>query len=234
MSHGASAGSNEKNRLRESRFSLGRSCLLALVFVAHVVPLGYLLFPPAPIVWRDAQPISTADALLVRFVLSDAKDHPRPVATATRRAVTSRPSTKKHQPTRASTPQASTEMQATLATPAPQTAKPQLPSGADYIPGGGAFQQRAGVQYGRQNVRIPGNSFLSHALRFSMVDPRTQGFGGFVRSFRSRLGSVDPNCLDLDAWHGMTSAERIAHEVPSEEKMQKIADKYHCIPPRQL
>lgn len=121
---------------------------------------------------------------------------------------------------------------ATTPARAPPTATARVLPRDEYIPGGGAFQQRSEAQYGRQNVRVPGDSFLSHAPRFRMVDSRTQGLSGFVWSLRSRLGSVDPNCLDLDAWHGMTPAERIAHEVPSNEKMQMIADKYHCIPPR--
>ena len=104
--------------------------------------------------------------------------------------------------------------------------------GADYIPGGEAFHQEAEAQFGRQNVRIPGDSFVSHATRFRMTDPRMQGLGGVVRVIGGMLGAVDPNCLDLDAWHGMTPTERIAHHVPSDEKMQKIADKYHCIAPR--
>ena len=107
----------------------------------------------------------------------------------------------------------------------------QLPPGTGYMPGGGTFQQRATAQFGRQNVRVPGDVFVPHAPRFRMVDTRMQGLGGVVRAIGSMLGAEDPNCLNLDAWQGMTPAERIAHHVSS-DKMQKIADKYHCMPPR--
>ena len=192
--------------------------------------------------WWDPQRSSATDALHVRFVLLVAKDRPRPVATATRRAKATRSDMKKRRLKRASILRETSALHATFATPhvglattpmpAPPTAMARVPLGADYIPGGGAFQQRAEAQFGRQNVRIPGDSFVSHAPRFRMTDPRMQGLGGVVRVIGSMLGAVDPNCLDLDAWHGMTPTERIAHHVPSDEKMQKIADKYHCIAPR--
>jgi len=120
---------------------------------------------------------------------------------------------------------------ATTHVPMPQTVMVQVPQGTDYIPSGGTFQQRAAAQFGRQNVRVPGDSLVPHAPRFRMVDIRMQGLGGVARAIGSMLGAKDPNCVNLNAWQGMTPAERIAHHVSSDE-MQKIADKYHCIATR--
>lgn len=227
--------------MRERTFSLGRSCLMALVLILHIVMLCYLLLPPAWRGWRDSHRISAAGALHVRFFLSPVRDHPIPVVTAKRRAKANRSGVMKHRLTRAMILRESTSLRAVLVasrvglatTPAPHTIMVLVPlPGADYIPGGGVFQQGADAHFSRQNVRVPSDSFVSHAPRFRMTDPRMQGLSGAVRAVGSMLGAVDPNCLDLDAWRGMTPTELIEHHAPSEEKMQKIADKHHCIAPR--
>jgi hypothetical protein len=212
--------------------------LIASVFVAHIIPLGYLLLLPTSMVWWNSQLSSTTDTLQIRFVLSGVKARPRPVATTIGRAKTTQSGMKKHLPIHAMIPQERSATQATFtmprATPAlvRQTAMARAPSEADYIPGGGTFQQRSEAQFGQQNARIPGDSFASHVPRFRMADTRMQGLGGVARAIGSMLGAVDPNCIDLDAWHGMTRAERIEHHLPTDETMQQIADKYHCIAPR--
>ncbi|MDE2308236.1 MAG: hypothetical protein KGJ97_08100 [Xanthomonadaceae bacterium] len=232
----------DQNRRRERGFSPGRSGVLALVLAVHSILLGYLLLPPAPLTWRGPPQMSIADALQVRFELPSTKVRARPAATATRREKAGRHATENHRPARTSIPPNSSLMRATLATPRagsaatrvpmPQTAMMQAPPGAGYIPDGGAFQQPAAAPFSRQNVRIPDDSHIPHAPRFHMADARMQGLAGVARAIGGLFGATDPDCINLDAWQGMTPAERIAHHV-SPAEMQKIADEGQCMDPRQ-
>ena len=229
-----------ENRRRERRISLGHSCVMAFVFVAHVMLFGYLLLPVAPMLWWAPRPKSIADSLQVRFVPSITKERASPAASATRRSKFHQSGMGKRRSKKVPALQESGAVQVPVATSpvrlVTRSASLELaapkPSGADYIPGGSAFRQGGEARFGKQNIRIPGDSFVSHAPRFRMVDPRTQGLGGVVRAIGSMFGAVDSHCLDLDAWQGMTPAERIAHHLSS-DVMQKIADQYHCQAPRQ-
>lgn len=229
-----------ENCRRERRLSLGRSCVLALVFVAHAMLFGYLLLPATPMMWAAPQSESIADALQVRFVPSIAKERARPAASASggakspqfgmgkRRSkkVPALPESSAVQLQVATSPMRLATRSASLEFAAP------IPSGPDYIPGGSAFRQSGAARFGRQNVRVPGDSFVFHAPRFRMVDARTQGVEGVMRAIGSMFGAVDSHCLDVDAWQGMTPAERIEHHLSS-DVMQKIADQYHCRAPSQ-
>ncbi|RDJ00358.1 hypothetical protein DVT68_06035 [Dyella solisilvae] len=64
-----------------------------------------------------------------------------------------------------------------------------------------------------------------------MVDPRAQGIAGVVRSIGSFTGAVDPHCVDLDVWRGMTPEERIERHVSTSD-IEAIEKSYNCSPPR--
>lgn len=99
-----------------------------------------------------------------------------------------------------------------------------------YVAGGGRL---SGQDYGRQNVRVPGDSQPVHGMPvFRMADPRMQGIAGVVRFIGRHLGAVDPHCLKLDAESNMTTRERIAHHVDADDaQMAAIAAHYGCPDP---
>ncbi len=226
----------QAKRDRECRLSLVRPSAMAFVFVAHAILLGSLFLPVAPMV-RTPKLDAHDAALQVRFYFPIKVRH-TPQATAIRGDEITQPVAEKQGPTRASIPEEDSATRPAHASPrigqvdppASPAAAVSLPSGTDYIPGGGALGQGGEKPLGRQSLRVPGDSTAPHAPRFRMVDPRTQGIGGVVRFIGGLTGAVDSHCLDLEAWQGMTPAERIANRVSSDD-MQKIADRYDCRAP---
>lgn len=98
----------------------------------------------------------------------------------------------------------------------------------DYVRGSGRF---AAPAYGASNMRVPGHDGpVRGASTIAMADPRTQGVAGAVRFVGSLLGAVDPHCVDVDAWRGMTARERIAHHVDP-DAIEATASHYGCAPP---
>lgn len=94
-------------------------------------------------------------------------------------------------------------------------------------------RQRRPLRYGRQNLRLPGSDqTVRGAPVLPMIDPRMQGLAGVVHFIGSLTGAVDPHCLDLEAWRGMTPEERGAHHVVTDHaQMDTIAARYNCKPP---
>lgn len=137
--------------------------------------------------------------------------------------------TPKHRPARVAQP-----VQISTATPAattPQAIDSLIVSPPpSFIANGGRF---AAPRYGRQNLRLPGSDqTVRGAPVLPMIDPRMQGLAGVVHFIGSLTGAVDPHCLDLEAWRGMTPEERGAHHVVTDHaQMDTIAARYNCKPP---
>lgn len=82
------------------------------------------------------------------------------------------------------------------------------------------------------HIRLPGGRHVLGAPHFKMVDPRSRGVAGVIHFIGGLTGAVDSHCLDLDAWRGMTTKERLAHGVTLGD-IQEIEDNYNCAtPPR--
>ncbi len=77
-------------------------------------------------------------------------------------------------------------------------------------------------------VRLPGSS-TPIVDGFRMVDPRMQGVGGAVRMVQALFGVVDPHCMDVEVWRGMTPAEQLARHISSTD-VERTAERYHCGP----
>lgn len=98
-----------------------------------------------------------------------------------------------------------------------------------YVAGGGSISGNA--SYVRQNTRIPGAAAAPGAPHFRMIDPRAQGLAGVIHFIGGLTGAIDPHCLDLEAWRGMTPEERVAHHVGARE-MELLEATYECpLPP---
>jgi hypothetical protein len=76
-------------------------------------------------------------------------------------------------------------------------------------------------------VRLPGAAYVKGAPRIRMVDPRSQGVAGVIRLIGSVTGAVDKHCLELEAWEGMSTEERIEHHVSGAD-MARAGDGYGC------
>ena len=105
-----------------------------------------------------------------------------------------------------------------------------LTSAAEFASGA---TERPSPSYSRQNIRIPGSRWIANDVpRFRMVDPKSQGIAGAIRIVGGIFGAVNPHCVDVDVWRGMTPKERIEKHLDiSDEKIEAIADRYNCLPP---
>ena len=110
----------------------------------------------------------------------------------------------------------------------PYASTPKPSSIPDYVPGGG-FSPGTGLA-GNPRVQLPGAPTRKGAPSLHMVDPRSQGVAGMVRILGSLTGAVDRHCVDLDAWQGMTTEERIRNHV-SASGMARVRDEYGCESP---
>ena len=99
---------------------------------------------------------------------------------------------------------------------------------APYIAGGG-FLDRAGRTTPSNNIHLPGSS-QPIVRGLHMVDPRYQGIAGAVRIAQSILGAVNPHCVDVDVWRGMSVKEQLDRHM-SPDQVEKTAEKFHCGPP---
>ena len=205
----------------ERRFSPLRPCVLALVFFAHATLFGFL-FRPVALRMQVSKAHTDSDALQVRFHLSKS-DKSRSAVKPTRRAGFIPPNAAMVRSASASPPEQISVTPTTIPVSPPELVSP----GDDFIPGGGIFRHVAGAHFSKQGVRVPGASPLSGAPRLRMVDPRKQGLGGVVRFIGGLTGAVDRHCLDVEAWRGMTPAERTARHVSSGE-IEEIAGQYNC------
>ena len=113
-----------------------------------------------------------------------------------------------------------------------RTAADHPPSGGfppNYVAGGTWLTPAQA--YGRHNVRLPGGMSPPGAPRFRMVDPRSQGLAvKAIRLLGSLAGAVDPICVDLDVWEGITIEERIVHHVSPRDIERAAA--HGCTDPR--
>jgi hypothetical protein len=109
---------------------------------------------------------------------------------------------------------------------------PVIDSVPSYVAGGGLLSDNA--SYGRQNIRIPGAAAAPGAPHFRMIDPQGQGLTGVIHFIGGLTGAINPRCLNLEAWRGMTPEERVAHHVGlSEIEMELLEASYDCPrPPR--
>lgn len=68
-----------------------------------------------------------------------------------------------------------------------------------------------------------------------MVDPKTQGLAAnIVRAIGSLTGAVDPECVNLDVWQGMTEEERIEHHISDADLEEAAKQANHCYSPRRI
>ncbi len=206
-----------------------RVATLAAVLLIHLGFLAFLLAPPPGWRWPAAnESPALQDTLRVRL-LPARIEPPRPIAPNPRRPAHATPVAQRPPlvalPTR-TTPQAPLPAAPRSIDSLIATAPP------DYVAGGGRL---SGPDYGRQNVRVPGSGAPVRGMPvFRMADPRMQGVAGAIRFIGHLTGAVDPHCLQLDAWQGMSPQERIANHVDADDaQMAAIAARYGCRDPLQ-
>jgi hypothetical protein len=105
-------------------------------------------------------------------------------------------------------------------------ATPMQPQDPAYVAGGRLLS--GGASMDLPKTKLPGAGNVNGAPQFQMVDPKTQGFGvGVIRFIGAFTGAVDPHCVELEAWRGMTIEERIKRGV-SEQDIEKVEQHYNC------
>ncbi|HKR76520.1 MAG TPA: hypothetical protein VJR95_07615 [Rhodanobacter sp.] len=208
-----------------------RIATLAAVLLLHLGFLAFLLAPPPS--WR--RPVETTsappDALLVRLLPVRTES-----AVPSRSAVPRPPRPARTvPPARRPAPVALAVRSTRQAPPTPQRAPRAVDSlittaPPDFIAGGGRL---SGPAYGQQNVRVPGSDAPIRGMPvFRMADPRMQGLAGVIRVIGRATGAVDPHCLQVSAWSGMSPRERIAQHVDADDaQMAAIAARYGCPDP---
>lgn len=97
-----------------------------------------------------------------------------------------------------------------------------------YIAGGG-FLKRASSDARPDPTHLPGSS-QPIVKGLHMADPRYQGIAGAVRVAQSIVGAVNPHCVDVDVWRGMSVAEQLDRHM-SPDQVEKTAEEFHCGPP---
>jgi hypothetical protein len=135
---------------------------------------------------------------------------------------------------RPSAPQQAAEARESIAPPAPErslditAAAIQAPLA--YVPGGRLQKEVDETRQAR--LRLPGERKLDGSPSFEMVDPKAHGFATIIiRAIGGITGAEDPECVNLDAWQGMTQEERIEHHI-SDADLEKVKQNYRCYSPR--
>jgi hypothetical protein len=221
------AHANERRRYPDrtgAAPSIPRIGALAATLLLHAGLLASLWAPAVDRPRHASRATATAaDALRVRLLPSPTvvATHPRPTSSVTRRT----------HGARAGLPVAPSPLPAPpTSMPSPQVPVPRPIAAApapDYVPGSGRF---AAPAYGTSNVRAPGHDGPARgAPTIAMADSRTRGAAGVVRFVGGLLGAVDPHCVDVHAWRGMTARERIAHHVDP-DGIEATANRYGCAP----
>lgn len=208
-----------------------RVATLAAVLLLHLGFLAFLLAPPPGWRWPSETTSAPLDALLVRLlpVRIEPAAPPRPAVPRPLRAAHAAPAARHPAPVALATRPATQ-------TPVPPLAPRSVDSliatspPPDYIAGGGRL---SGPAYGQQNVRVPGSDVPIRGMPvFRMADPRMQGLAGVIRVIGHITGAVDPHCLQVNAWNGMSPQERIANHVDADDaQMAAIAARYGCSDP---
>jgi len=104
-------------------------------------------------------------------------------------------------------------------------ASPPKSAAPEYIPGGPLLQSSHAFR--QTNTRLPGGNRITGIRQFDIADPTSQGVAGIIHFIGGFTGSVDPHCLDFDAWRGMTPKKRLQHHV-SDADMENAAANYNC------
>lgn len=227
---GREAGVTMEAAENPQAFRWSRVAVMAAVLLIHAGFVVLLLWPAGTWRWRGAmRPSARSDALSLRFI-------------ALPPAVPVPPRMRVLPPVRALVPTHRSRIAAAVAAQRPKPRPPPV-SGADvplspvddtrgtapdYIPGGGRFAADPG--FARDNVHLPGSAQPVHGMPvFRMVDPKMQGIAGAVRTVQRLFGIPDRHCVDVDAWRGMTTSERIARHI-DDERIDETAARYHCGP----
>lgn len=207
-----------------TRLRWSRIVTLAATLLLHLGFLTCLLAVPPGWRWPEASaPPAPSDALLVQLLPAPSPTPPPRTASRAPAAMPARHPISLVQPV----PLAPTAP----AAPAPRAIDHPIADPApDFIANGGGF---AAPHYGKQNLRLPGSdSPVRGAPALPMLDPRMQGAVGVVHLIGSLTGAVDPHCLEIAAWRGMTPAERSARRVDTDAaQMDAIATRHGCKPP---
>ena len=207
---------------RPIRRAILRALPLAATLAVHLLAVIALTRPQPPRSSRRLAPDDARQALQVRLVHR-----------AVRASAATPPPRRRAMRTARAEPQHTT--QTAPASPPPQPAHPAplnlaLPQGwstpSDDIAGGRGFADAVRAQLPHP-ARLPGQASIPHAPVFRMVDPRSQGVAGVVRLIGSFTGAVDPRCIQLAKWQGMSLAERSANQV-SNAMMEAIERHHHC------
>jgi hypothetical protein len=198
-----------------------RTFLLAVVVAAHVVLWLQVGCPGA------APPARGSQAIQLRLLVAS---RPPTLAPPPIRLARSRP-----QPLPDHTHLDATTTPAVVAVDPPPNvsaaeAAALAPASGGYVPGGANFSQRLHDATAVSPApRLPGAE-EDPQHRFPMADPRQHGLAGAIRFVASTFfGAIDPHCIDVMRWLGMTSEERIAHHVGPRD-IAAVAARYHCGP----
>jgi hypothetical protein len=216
-------------------FSIRRAVAIAAAAAVHAGLLLALLRPSAyrfDVARARGEPSSTLE---LRFV-----DVPPAVAT---QPTLARPSNRKQPRTRQPAPAAiaphpapaSVQPSATDAPPtppAPMAPRPGDTMQATIAPpmGDGGFQQRLqAAQHAGDVHGVPGSD-IRRAPGLALVDPRTQGVAGTVRTLQRLFGVKEKACVDVDRLGTLTVEELVARHVTPTE-LKAMIEKNGCNEP---
>lgn len=225
-------GSVVPRQRRRSYAWLLRACVIAWVLIGHIGLLIFLLRPAMPLDDELATVVrNERDAVQVRLIrrvsIKPTTSTPeRRVATLNHPALPAYRATHFAQTFhQVSPPQPPSE-------PVPLVLTLPASSASTYVAGGAGFQQNLQAADHPSTMRVPG-SYQPRAPRFAMKDPRYRGVAGFVRFVqRFALHAVDPHCVNINTWAGMSPAEQARHASLGE--MQEMAEKYGCLEPERF
>ncbi|KJV31332.1 hypothetical protein [Luteibacter yeojuensis] len=219
---------------RERRFSIRRTAAIATATAIHAALLIALL-RPAPYridIVRLAR--ESSSTLALRFVARarPITVHPYLPAKAPHATTTIARSLRTRQPaaTSAAPPTVSSLAPASPSAPVPM---PMLmPMRTETAPplGDGGFQQRLQAAQHAGDVRgVPGSG-RQRAPGLALVDPRTQGVAGAVRTLQRLFGVKEKACVDVDRLGTLTIDELVARHVTPTE-LKTMVEKYGCNEP---
>lgn len=216
-------------RILADRSWLWRGAFFGIALAAHLAGLLLLSRPAVPLTQVAVTSDDSARILQLRFVPASQRSAEVQKRLSRARRPPEKPEKERGKWRRA--PVTAVFAVAPPPRPAPPTSAGlvRAPSAPDlapaYISGGGLLSPD--IELANQRPRLPGVDHVEGAPRFRMVPPQMQGVAGVIHLIGSFTGAVDPHCLDLEVWRGMTPQERIESHV-SQEDIDRIESTYDC------
>lgn len=202
-----------------------RALPLAITLATHLLVLIMLTLPAVPMTPPTGAPAPRGAALEVRWLRAPPRTTELPPPPSSRHRSRAGPAKAPTVPRALSSAVRDSTPSHTDASPLQLT----LPTGRpDYIRGGDRLRNRLSSVH--REARLPGQEAVPHAPIFRMIDPRTRGAQGLVRLIGSLTGAVDPRCIELSKWQGLSIQERAAAHI-TDKAMADVEREHGCEAP---